>query len=300
MVKRDVGTRKWYPIKPYMVNFEMCPQNQNGNVAVHGNFARNYIYASVSFAVLAPPRPPLSTTTTMTDLNLILNNGDSNESVTTMYLNLLANSTPPPPPQPPPSTPVKKRKERPHVEDAIARSQRAKLDTSAPSKAVTVILKRLQCMPDEVPEVASLRAKLSRERASLTIEQLVHRWLQDVILPGGSHGADYHLHEMLLLCCSYAEDQEARTSLRSALAVPFNIPKEDQALLNLPCRARLFSYTWPDSSTQARAVCVMRGLLTLFGGLQRGAVLFATPIVWWDGSFTYETVEDCIAGRNRM
>ncbi len=161
-----------------------------------------------------------------------------------------------------------------------------------PSTAVTHCLDRLTGMPDELPELQSLLALLKR-RYNLRLAELISVFLQDAVFSRTPELCNQAIRHLLLICFAYASNDDHRKLLHKALEIPNNIAKDETKLLALKPRT-LFGYGWSTSAQQARAVMIMRGLRLLFGSTA------ATPMIFWREQFAYETVEDCIAGSNRL
>lgn len=228
----------------------------------------------------------------------------SNEAAASALANLEINnnqtSTPKKRKQPlPPPPPIKGQPMPPIGSELKKQSARAKIAFDQPSKAVMSILSRLHGFPDEIREVQTLRNTLQRVRSGLTITQLVHRWLQDIVLDPESGTRDYSVRELLLLCYCYADSPASREVLRKALSVPTGLSIDENQLEQLPVR-KLFSHKWPNSKDQARAVTVMRGLSKLFIPHARDKAPFATPMIFWDGTWAYTSVDDCVKAKNRL
>jgi hypothetical protein len=162
-----------------------------------------------------------------------------------------------------------------------------------PSAAVAQILNNLDCLPDGVAEVESLRKTLRDVRFSFTLTDLVRLWVQDITFIHCNTAASIALKELLLLLFCYASDAELRVHVKHALSLPNNLAGDTEKLVKVR-KGLLHIDSWPDLDTQKQAIGVIRGLQHLFYNSN------ATPTVFWNGRYAYESVDDCLAKRNNL
>lgn len=197
----------------------------------------------------------------------------------------------------PPAGPVKRPPPIPRSPaikfDGVVRKLDFSHQQACPSPAVFHCLERLTGMPDELPELQSLVSLLKGDRYALRLVDLVSVFLQDAVLSSTAELRNQAIRHLLLICFSYASNDDHRKLLHKALEIPNNITKDSEKLAALKPR-NLFGYQWDSSANQARAVQIMRGLRLLFGSTA------ATPMIFWREEFAYQTVEECVAGANRL